>query len=689
MKKLNKIFKTALVFSLISSTLFGAYACKNDDEEETPKEENKPTDNVQENITATEDFLLQNGATAYKLVYPADASVDELNAVAEINFYFKEATGVAFETVSDASVGGATDDSKYIYLGDNAITKQKGIVPDVEEYTVSGYVIQTHGNGVHVVGATDRATVFAAYKFLYYTVGYEYFYDNVYSLNRGTTEIALMDYDVSVVYDAPYGFVSSGTTNNDATCTKYSVQRPKKSLVRGAMGHNSMSWLPVGTWLNPNDLENYHWEWYMGDWSNPELLKEIWIDTNDPFKLDDVGMPTQLCYTAHGDAAEFDLMTSEAAKTLIDIFKADETAYFAGFTMSDDYNWCDCETCEASSAKYGATSAAVVQFLNAMTEKVAAWMETEEGKPYKRDFWVDFYAYYGLTTAPVQAKLDTETNKFSFTTVDDTVYCNEYVAVTVADLFMDYTQSIYAEVNYDSRASFESWAHVCQRPQAYLYSARYHDYMVPLESFSDMQELYCYLRDLGYVDLYNLNAGDYGWSTGWNALRYYLGTKLVCDVDLNMEEYIDRFFDNVYLDASKTMRKLFDEWRMVDAYNSANFKEYVGRGSHYTVIKKKEYFSDKTLKKWKGYIDQAVSEIEYLKAKDPALYEKTYKMIVGERIWIDYLHFEIYRYNMSEDELTKVKNDLVGNIKYMGVTHHHEGLQTPGEISFYLESIGG
>ena len=195
----------------------------------------------------------------------------------------------------------------------------------------------------------------------------------------------------------------------------------------------------------------------------------------------------------------------------------------------------------------------------------------------------------------------------------------------------------------------------------------------PVENFNDMQELYTFLHENGVRDFTDLGAGgETGFATGFCALKIYLSAKLVRDVTIDFNGHIDKFFENVYLDASDLMKQIFDEWRYLDAYNTDTYPEYAGKSSYKVNIAKEKYFPLSTLQHWRALFEQALQEIEYLKTENEAQYNLVYKMIVGERVFVNYLAYRIYGLSLSSVELAKLKADLVSDINTAGVAMLNE-----------------
>lgn len=640
MKGIKKFFKYFFTSLIVVSAMFSSFACTNNETSSIEKENNDS--NHVENMTPTDEYLLFQGKSDYRIVYADSANADEKLAVSEIQRYFKEGTGVELIALTDKQVTEYNEDSKYIIVGDNDFSREEKITPDKNKYGRPGYVIKTVDNCIFITGAYSIGTVCGTYKFLNYILDFDYFYEDIYSLKNNVATIPLMDYDVSIIYDIEFSEFRMGYSNSRTGRLKYSTLMAEKTAIGGLSGHASMKYLPIETYLNADDPENYHPDWYMSSHN-----------------------PDQLCFTAHGKAEEYDLMVKTAAKVITDIFEVNPDAYVFDCSMSDNQMWCSCEGCQPKIAKYGSNAITQIHFLNDVTDTINAWFETEEGSPYKRDYSIIFYAYFSLSVPPVVYNKQMDT----YSVVDDSVYVNDNVVPQIADTGYDTTQSIYAEVNKETRQSFRGWGHISENIGGYFYSARYNDLLQPFESLNDLQELYQFLAENGVHLLTNSGSElETGVGTGFTALKSYMHAKLVCDVDIDFNEYVDKFFDNVYLDASETMKQIYNEWRYLDAYNTNFYPTYAGKSAYLKNIAKEEYFPLSTLKRWKGLFEEALKQIEPLKETNPDRYALTYKMIVGERVFVNYLMYKIYAFNLPLAELTPLKMELISDLNKAGVS---------------------
>jgi hypothetical protein len=173
----------------------------------------------------------------------------------------------------------------------------------------------------------------------------------------------------------------------------------------------------------------------------------------------------------------------------------------------------------------------------------------------------------------------------------------------------------------------------------------------------------------------------------FSSLRIYLASKLGVDTSIDMEAYMDKFFRYCYQDGAEPMRKLFDEWRMLDAYNSKTFNGYAGQRTHFKDIKRAEYFPQPMLQRWIGHTEDALKAIETLKTKNPAMYDISYKMIVAERVWVEHIECSIYSVYMNADDVFALKTALTEDLLFLGISHYSDSRQRT--IEEYLENLWG
>ena len=166
-------------------TVFGSVfsaGCKGNNTPSDDVVEEKPTAIGDEPVSFgdTDEYLVKDGASSYKIVVSEIAGKVEKYAAEELKYFIEKSTAVSLPIATDAEVS-YNNDGKYISVGENKLlAAQKDIAVDYEELGENGVTVNTKGNCVYLSGATENGTLFAAYRFLHYQVGYNaYAYDCV------------------------------------------------------------------------------------------------------------------------------------------------------------------------------------------------------------------------------------------------------------------------------------------------------------------------------------------------------------------------------------------------------------------------------------------------------------------------------------------------------------------------------
>ena len=123
------------------------------------------------------------------------------------------------------------------------------------------------------------------------------------------------------------------------------------------------------------------------------------------------------------------------------------------------------------------------------------------------------------------------------------------------------------------------------------------------------------------------------------------------------------------------MYDLFNEYRTNEQRLKEEYpNDFCATTSCYqTRFINSKYYEATLFEEWANDIETAIDKIEYLKAEDMERYEKVYKMIVGERIWINYFYWQTNRNNILYEALERVTNNLISDIEYCGVSYTREG----------------
>lgn len=598
-------------------------------------EESNPNHDV--TISETNDYLLKNGTTEYSLLLPAEPTVNERIAADEFNLFFKEATGKELTVVYDDSYDST---KKYVSIGQTVIVDAVSSELKLEVLGSDGVRVLTKDKNIICCGLEGAGTINSVYELLHQTLNYEYVGQESYTLNTGVKDIQLMNYDIVDVPDIPqrttgYGFV----TDNDVSLRRLKLSSSWDSEFISVDGvgriHNSL------------------------DYFKDETDSDYFATSEE-----------QICFSAHGNQEKLTKMISLVGNKMIDALKKSPSANIFEFTQMDNANWCKCKTCKDYAEEYGTDSAVVIIFMNQLNSYIKAWMSTEEGLSYKKDYKLAFFAYMSTENAPVK-----EVNG-EFVPISEEIVCDPELAVIYAPITVDYTVSIKNNINKAQYETMKKWKAVCSNMILWLYGTNFRDYFVPYDITNSIQDSYKFAVEANAITVFN-QAQFYqtGSATGWQVLSSYLDSKYAWNKDYNLNELIETFIDGYFGEAADVMRKYFDEYRQ-HMFNLQQSGLYGGLSSIYidtTKDSKKELrYPEGLMRQWMNYCDEAMESISWLEHSNFYRYNLLTKHIKSERLFPMYILSELYENSFSKADLLTLRTTIKEDVNMLGMTSCRE-----------------
>ena len=593
-------------------------------------------------IKETEKYIVENGRSEYRILIPEGTGGNAFisAAASDLKLLFAESTGVELEIVEDS---GDLNGGKFLSVGNTRLfsTEQLGI--SEQKLGKGGFRIKTVGDSVCMTGATEEAAMYAVYAFLENALGFQQYYTDFYDLNKGVAKLKLMDYDVTDIPDFEYRIQSSGFIRWNDQNRKRMRWTDETALFIPA-DDASATWHNTFVYLPPDTYKEEHPNWY----SEPKA--------------------NQLCYTAHGDEAEREMMLDIVAERIEELFSMEKYKDYDWITVSieDNQNCCTCETCAAEKAKYGADSAVIVKFCNDVAKRVTAWMQSDEGKPYAREnYRIFFFAYHATNAAP--AKYDEAAG--AYMPIDDTVVCDEHVVPYFAETNGDYTQNFHDEgtANTEIGKNMRGWGALSDELYFWSYSTNFSHFLTPYNSFDAVQDILKFAKTNGckFVMIQDQWIQQNA-QTGFGIYKNWLHSKLLWDVNADVNALTDRFFDAYFKEASATMRRLFDEWRIWAQYQTDELG-YKGYRSVYHNALDQTLWPKRMLTGWTALAEKAETEIAGYKQTDPALYNALYDHIRTESIAFRYLLITLYGDQYSDETLRQMRKEFVTDVNRIGM----------------------
>ncbi len=603
--------------------------------QEQPKEEKAPY------TVVADKYFVKSGETDYVIVIP-EKSDDVLELAAqELRDFFNEATGARPIIYYDNQT--IPEGKKYFSLGDTtlAASNVQGGNGGVEN---QGYRMVTVGDNMYILGNGNHGVIYGVYDLLGFMFHYEFFKENVYALDTGVTTLNFFTMDYKAAPDFTYrvGYSALSQYNHGINAMRYRL-RSEWEFSAGDI-HNSMVILDPAKYNNAEDAANYHPNWYNAA-----------VD--------------QLCYTAGGNEEERRAMIDTAADALLVELREDKTMTHAYFQMMDTTTWCKCTFCEESKAKYNAQSAAMLQVCQGIHERITEKLSAEGDD---RQIKIVPLLYHATENVPVVKDETTGEYKLS-----DPSLNFDGVSPMWANLSAkEHEYAWQDEKNVGALDMLNQMEVAFENYWIWDYGIDFYEYLLPYNVFNNLSEDFQLLQDYNIeLHLYQCDHSAYN-STGFGALKLYLISQLTWDADQDVEELTDNFFKYVYGDGGAQMREIYDQYRILAAYNSVPHGEIPAweNGVYSTTTLDSVYFPKGILTEWLELVDESYATIEPLKATDPEAYALYEKNIRAESIFVRYIYTVLYMENATDIESLDFKRALYDDFVALNFGRHREDI---------------
>ena len=363
-------------------------------------------------------------------------------------------------------------------------------------------------------------------------------------------------------------------------------------------------------------------------------------------------------------------MYVEYVKRVKELISANPLGVYFMLSQMDNGDYCKCKNCEPELQRYMNMGGYNMAFVNRVADEVGAWLK--EAYP-EREITFVTYAYSATYAAPVVENADG-----TYSAYCEEVIPHDNVAVMMAPIDLDYAVPITDSVNLQYWKDFEKWSSIIDKLFLYDYGIMYWDCFSFCNDFSSMAENIRYFAEKGCTYYYNNYLSDTA-STWYYDLRVYLRAKLTFCPYLEVEDLIDDFFANYFLEAAEPMRQVLEELRTWYTYLREEENATMDVSSTYWSGNSK-YWPRSMLVEWYDCMDRAYAAIEKYKTEDLTLYNYLYKRIRIIELGLDFHEMQFYSAYYSDTEYAKLYNAFVEGIALCEITKENE----PGGNTFYL-----
>ena len=601
-------------------------------------------------VTETSFDFIKDGVCNYVLVMPREASSYENQAVDEFNTLFELATGLTLQKQND---NGLTHNAEnlYISIGKTNLVSSANLEVDFEDLGSDGARIITKDKSIYLLGGNQYGIVYSVYDFMTEYFGFEVYSDEVIEINKGVRNAKLLNFNIIDTPDVQLrakSYEILGYSNIEALRMRQTNKREKlpiheeydvKSPSSISDSHNSHFYLPRAIYSGE------HSKWFSD--IIPQDLKQ-----------------SQLCYTAHGDEKELQLMIEECAKKIefsLMVYTPEIYPEYdvVALDIMDNKNLCSCSACMDNFRKYdNCNSASTIMFMNRLAKMVDDWMAKPENEAYRRDLKYIFFAYLDLERCP--ARYNEQTEKYE--PIDENVRLYKNVGVYLALLDrIDYQVSIYHDVNKHGREIIEAWADMTDYIWYWMYPSSYSNGMYIFDSFNFLSEGISFVADNNpsLVFFENLDGGF-----NWENLKHYLQSKLLWNSRLDVSKLIEKWFNANYGQASEIMQKVFYDMRAY--YNDLIVSNDLikVRSCLNNDLAFAKYWNINVLSNWINQIDEAKAIVKKT-APDYDTYLQMTKNVERESVGPLCIMLDVHFNTLSEQERLIYQTRLKDDVKFL------------------------
>ena len=590
--------------------------------------------------------LVFNGATEYKLIYPyengkASQNANMVFARTEFKYWFKKATGIDIPEASDNSVT-YNSSYKYISLGETKVKTGAGLSASLTE---TGYAIKRAGNNICLFGGSDYGTINAVYEFMRRQFNYEFYTDEVYTIDVGVKYAKLINVDVEENPDITWRVIASGPAfdasgNGKANTTKDTYARR----------------LEANTW---ND--------YFITMDRMCHNFTVTVDLSAHPEFAATGAADQLCFSG-GDTSDY--LNEDLVDYVVEKMKAaidkDTDSYCLGFTQMDEATWCQCDGCKAAKTRYGTDSGVYIKFMNACASAIAEAYPT-------RDINLYMFAYQATTEAPTKNRSELIIEPNLYVQIAP-IYAASYYPYDAAinqdaNHWGTYSGSrTSALTNYNYKYQIEQWYNMYSNADRAagkkLLFWHYSDYYqgtnltLPYYDFSNINDTYTYMAQYGSLVFDEARAGN-RIAVDWTYMKMYVISKLGWDTHADVDALIDKFMDAYFGEAAPDVKKAYKAYSELYEAVIAN-NNLTGQCNYAAEILNPSFWLKAMLNTILGYFNDAYNSIAHLKTRDADLYNTLTDRILRETISIRALYERFYG---DTDAFVGAGNSLADDIR--------------------------
>ncbi len=651
-----------LCFALLISSL-SLFACS----EETV---NYMNDGRYQKVVDSNINFVENGQSQYKILLRNEYDSAEEYAATEFNRLLKEASGVELPIITSADLDVST---KYISIGQTALSEKAGVNPSLEDYTRNGFQIKSYKDGL-VINAPQRSgLIYGVYRFFEENCDYMYYAVDTFKITRSQT-IQLKEFDFHDWPDFLNRDVYSYGTRMDPEYTMRLFTTGGQFNKNWDEKYGEGSWWAtslddqsfISALLKKGKYGEEHPEWFYvrpgtsGQDAYPQLCYTEGLYSKEESGITDFSQVT----TDDGSAGMFWTLIYNLINNHIAV-EEDKTVFLLG--MADNKAYCDCDRCSKDVEKYE-KSGVCIRFLNEVAREVEKWRL--DNCP-ERQIFLSVFAYQDLTIPPVK-KIDGE-----YVAIDETVYVEDNILLRYAPAYDYYTFPLLDEEhNPGSTEAIKGWSVLAKNLCVWDYRAAFFDLICPFPNWLSEYENIKMYKEYGFIDILNQSTSLFD-GMPFLYMDNWVRARLLWDCNQDYDALIYEFTEEYYGEAGEYVREYLD-------YLTTHYTTYLldlGRigNPHYSEQVNTTYFPRGVINNIEYLFNKMYSSIEKYRATDPEKFEVLKQHVDYESLFYRYCQIELYSSFYVKNQLLSMVSEferIQQQVGFIGLKARSEDFET-------------
>lgn len=446
--------------------------------------------------------LFENMKTDYRIIVGKNASESEHWAASELQKYLMEISAAKFEIASDDSELTGTE----IVIGYNKHSQELlGADFDEPELLDESFIYKNIKSNIVLVGGKQRGSMYAVFAFL----------ENIFGVRWYTPQVTVIPKREEYIFNYLNHYEEpSLQVRNDFYYEAFNPTWAAHNKINGAMGFRKQHGDIEGYWavhtfyrfMPPSEFYDEHPEYY-------SLI--------DGKRIHD---RAQLCLT---NPAVLNIITERLKQAI----KENPSNLIYSVSQNDWRNPCQCNNCQAIVDDEGSQSGIMVWFVNQVADRV---------KDEYPDKYVGTLAYQYTRKPPEKVKP------------------KENVVIRLCSIECCFSHDFNScPENQEFLSDLEKWSAISPHLYIWDYVVNFSHYIMPYPNFNVLQsniKSFIVNSSIGVMEqaAYQSRGGEF------SELRAYVISKLLWNVESNIDEVIDDFMYGYYGRSGQYIREYLD-----------------------------------------------------------------------------------------------------------------------------------